>query len=252
MGQYYNLINISKRQQLPHLHLRGYFDFNQFCCGAKMRDQLRLLGKKPFLALALTEIDPDPLKPKNLFDPIGTWAGDRIVFIGDYNEGVPPFLTEAEGEELQATIVTYPDQEEVEKPRLYEFASSHYSDLTESDFFKENSVAQALIQNFPKGSQTHQLVMNLDKKEYLDPTKFKQSAKFVDQFSMMPSGVMQGLLSLIFYSNGSGGGDVYDLKEGRWAGQHITIRDKDKVQDLESWRDISEEVVEILGDRFED
>ncbi|KAF9190935.1 hypothetical protein BGZ49_003590, partial [Haplosporangium sp. Z 27] len=87
--------------------------------------------------------------------------------------------------------------------------------------------------------------------EYLDPTKFREHASCVDGFAFMVNGVMQGLYSLIFYSNGSGGGDVEDFMEGPWAGQRISIRDKDKVEDISSWKDISESVVESLETALE-
>ncbi|KAG9069692.1 hypothetical protein KI688_009014 [Linnemannia hyalina] len=58
----------------------------------------------------------------------------------------------------------------------------------------------------------------------------------------MLDGIMQGLFSLLFYSNGSGGRDVDQFKEGRWAGNRISIQVKETVGDLAEWKDISAEV----------
>ena len=60
---------------------------------------------------------------------------------------------------------------------------------------------------------------------------------------------MQGLFSLLFYSNGSGGGDVDRFKEGRWAGNRILIQVKEAVEDLAEWKNISAEVEADLNSR---
>jgi len=74
-------------------------------------------------------------------------------------------------------------------------------------------------------------VVNLDKQEYLDPTKMG------DQTDLTPivgetGGVMTALVILLAVSNGRGGGDlncndktVSDLV-GSWGGNHITITDE--------------------------
>lgn len=106
---------------------------------------------------------------------------------------------------------------------------------------------------FPNQHATHHLILNLDKKEYLDPvickspTQEKEEgvgavATYVGAFAHQKDGIMQGLFSLLFYSNGSGGGDVHIFKEGRWAGDRISIQVKETVEDLAEWRNISAEV----------
>ncbi|KAF9178455.1 hypothetical protein BGZ49_005373, partial [Haplosporangium sp. Z 27] len=104
MGQYFTLINISKRFIFPNVPMKdGTMTFNKFTGHAKMIEQLYSLGKKPLLASSLLELKQNPSTDlKNKFFPLGSWSGDRIVFIGDYNDGIPSFLTKAEGDELQA------------------------------------------------------------------------------------------------------------------------------------------------------
>ncbi|KAF9925502.1 hypothetical protein BGZ65_007705 [Modicella reniformis] len=141
--------------------------------------------------------------------------GWRIVLIGHFAVGIPPFLTKAEGQELQESSSTF-----------YSFTKSNYT----------------VAERFAK--RTHHLVLNLDKKEYLDPTKFKEPATNAWDFAHLKHGVMQGLHSLVFYSTEVAEGDVEAFIMGRWAGQHITIREKDKFKDLDSWVDISEKAAE--------
>ncbi|KAF8937045.1 hypothetical protein BGZ58_003331 [Dissophora ornata] len=213
MGQYYTLINISKRQLLPTFTFEGnQIVFDQFTTGAKMVEQLYDLGNKPFLAMGLTELNS--AGSANPIAPIGNWSGDRIVLIGDYCDDLPPFLTVAE-------------------------------------YFLKDNVGQEFDRLFPRDSETYHLVLNLDKKEFLDPRKFHESTTFVNEFALKADGIMQSLYALIFYSTGSGGGDVQEFKQGRWAGNHITIREKERVSDLESWDDISEHMAETLNDVME-
>ncbi|KAI8601654.1 hypothetical protein EDD21DRAFT_373924 [Dissophora ornata] len=239
MGQYYTLINISKRQLLPTFTFEGnQIVFDQFTTGAKMVEQLYDLGNKPFLAMGLTELNS--AGSANPIAPIGNWSGDRIVLIGDYCDDLPPFLTVAECNELQAAG----------SKNLSSFANKHYSPLAKRDFLKDN-VGQEFDRLFPRDSETYHLVLNLDKKEFLDPRKFHESTTFVNEFALKADGIMQSLYALIFYSTGSGGGDVQEFKQGRWAGNHITIREKERVSDLESWDDISEHMAETLNDVME-
>ncbi|KAI8349344.1 hypothetical protein B0O80DRAFT_429121 [Mortierella sp. GBAus27b] len=190
------------------------------------------LWNKPFLSMVL--VDPVDAAGSGTPDPrLGSWSGDRLVIIGDYSDDLPPFLTKAEEQELQSS--------DGNSPNLYRFASDNYAHVGRLNW---TSTVDELARRFPKGSKTHHLVLNLDRKEYLDPVKFKRPATFVGDFARLQHGVMQGLCSQICYSTGSGGGDVEAFMEGRWAGQRFTIREKDMVEDLESWTDISERVAE--------
>ncbi|KAG0223042.1 hypothetical protein BGX31_008738, partial [Mortierella sp. GBA43] len=269
MGQYYLLVNLTKRQYVDSM-----------CFSLKMWEILHNIWNKPFLSMVL--VDPtNPARSNSKKPRLGSWSGDRLVIIGDYSDGLPPFLTKDEKQELRSRTATNKkrkvaeDEEDNENdkdgdkdgdgdddedegddeddeeedddeanegraPNLYSFAHKHYTRVC----FLPQSTDEELAQQFPKGSKTHHLVLNLDRKEYLDPVRFKSPATYAGDFANLQHGVMQGLCSQICYSTGSGGGDVGAFMEGRWAGQRFTIREKDMVEDLESWTDISERVAE--------
>jgi hypothetical protein len=68
------------------------------------------------------------------------------------------------------------------------------------------------------------LVVNIDKKEYLHPHKFKDGLKLLE-FGSSGSGTMCGLAILLADGNGRGGGDLIseDPIIGSWAGDRIVI-----------------------------
>lgn len=102
MGQYFVVINMTKRKQMNCLSSLGgsTVSFDRFTSGCKLAEQLHNLGVKPFLMLSLvgTGFSESAL-------PIGTWAGDRVVIIGDYSDD-PDFLTEDEKKELTEKSTT--------------------------------------------------------------------------------------------------------------------------------------------------
>ncbi|KAF8939447.1 hypothetical protein EDD21DRAFT_404631 [Dissophora ornata] len=236
MEQDFVLINITRREIMANYVAPSRTPIiTQFASSVKMSEHLLHLGNKPFLAMSLVEI-LDSTHPSIFpMGPVGTWSGSRIVIVGEYCDDIPAFVTRAEEEELQ----------ESGDPNLYDFAEENYENVPNQDFSK-NGVRGGMVQLFPQGSHTHHLVLNLDKKEYLDPKTFHENVTYVEAFAKLEHGIMQGLFSLIFFTTGGGEGDVDEFKQGRWAGDRITIREKEKVVDLESWSDISEKVTEDL------
>lgn len=225
MGQYYLLINLDKRERMGSLATlisRGYM--SQFSSGQKMGEELVNLGVKPFLALALLDFE-DAVKaavPNPLW---GSWSGDRVVLIGDYSDDQPHFLTEDEKSEL-----------ETKKMNLYCLASSEFRELAD-DQAKWIEDAAKLDELISKSA--YHVVVNLTKREYLDPESFEDDLS-INRFSLERGGVMKGLFSCLFYSTGRGGGDIEEFRQGRWAGDAVKIISKESL----SWEfdDISEEV----------
>jgi hypothetical protein len=71
------------------------------------------------------------------------------------------------------------------------------------------------------------LVVNLDKKEFLDPSKFGDGLKLLE-FGLSEMGTMSGLAILL--ADGNNGGNGGDIKEdpvsgivGHWAGDRVVI-----------------------------
>lgn len=67
------------------------------------------------------------------------------------------------------------------------------------------------------------LIVNLDKKEYLDPNSFGNGVKLTE-FGYQP-GVMMALAALLADGNGEGGGDLRSNSPliGSWAGDRIVV-----------------------------
>lgn len=68
-------------------------------------------------------------------------------------------------------------------------------------------------------------IVNLEKREYIDPDHLGVGLKAWEQLANMPS-TPQALFCLLLCSNGRGGGDLIDPGEpviGRWAGNRIAV-----------------------------
>ncbi|KAL0037137.1 hypothetical protein WJX79_002067 [Trebouxia sp. C0005] len=110
MGQYYTLVNLDKKQSMdPHAGMfrnGTQLSLSKYTSSATLAAQLCSLGVKPLLALALISVDSDEDSPNPLW---GSWAGDRVVLIGDYSDDFPEFLTEAETRQPEAYDGDYKD-----------------------------------------------------------------------------------------------------------------------------------------------
>ena len=91
---------------------------------------------------------------------------------------------------------------------------------------------------------THVVAMNSDKKEYLDPVVWGNTPR-LSEFYMKQDGIMKALLGCLFYSTGGGGGDIEELREGRWAGDHISLVEKSEAESA-GCTDVSKAVKEFL------
>ena len=112
-------------------------------------------------------------------------------------------------------------------------------------------------------------ILNLDKKEFLEPWSFGDGAKLLE-FGCSGSGIMCGLAILLSDGNGRGGGDLHvpedaseELKSlvGSWAGDRIVVSgdyaDEGKFSDdpkrnlyelcgTSQFENISEKVIEVM------
>ena len=98
-------------------------------------------------------------------------------------------------------------------------------------------------------------IVNLDKREYLDPHKLGMGLKLYEICANRGSGVLPFLLRK---SDETGGGDIHkDYRyAGRWAGDRIVVigdYDSSKLYDqLDSYTDISNEVRREFEDFIEE
>lgn len=108
--------------------------------------------------------------------------------------------------------------------------------------------------------QYHQ-VINMDKKQVLNPHKFGNGIKLLE-FGMDGGSTMTGLAILLAVSNGRGGGDLHSDNKiiGTWAGDRIAIvgdyweadeaaeRGIPTWEQFEEWEDISLDVLKAMCD----
>lgn len=99
--------------------------------------------------------------------------------------------------------------------------------------------------------QYHKIV-NLDKREFLDPSKLGAGEKAWEQFANYPS-TPQALILLISSSNGRGGGDLDGPDDvlGRWAGDRIAmVGDYSEREDLPPQHD-ADLIYALCHERYE-
>lgn len=92
--------------------------------------------------------------------------------------------------------------------------------------------------------------MNLDSRQYLDPAVFK-SGRYLADFVMEEEGIMQALYSTLFWSTGGGGGDIDELRQGRWAGQRLQLNRLSTARE-DGYEDISQEVKRLMDNLGDD
>ncbi|XP_019851696.1 PREDICTED: uncharacterized protein LOC109581756 [Amphimedon queenslandica] len=157
---------------------------------------------------------------------VGAWAGDRLIVTGDYSDYSP-----------------FPPHGEWKSGCLYHLAES----FEETDFSKirdtlNDSECMATIEKKVKElcQDKAMKVVNLDKKEYLDPGAYP--AKEATTWDIIANdkfnGVMDGLFIKMTHSTRGGCEAFYpsiSLK-GEWAGDRIVICTLDG---LENYRDTS-------------
>ncbi|KAF9149081.1 hypothetical protein BG015_009148 [Linnemannia schmuckeri] len=133
-----------------------------------MWEKLMNKGEKPLLAMALAHLsfpttaiaEDDALVEvvKNPIAPMGSWSGDRIVIIGDYSEGFPPFFTSQDQQVYKA------------------FYAAKAAKLSKENGQIDTLEDQLKVQ-FPKQHATQHLILNLEKKEYLDSAVCKSPSQ---------------------------------------------------------------------------
>ena len=98
-------------------------------------------------------------------------------------------------------------------------------------------------------------VINLDKKQFLNPHTFKDGAKLLE-FGCSADGTMTALALLLRQSSESGGGDYQGDSElvGSWAGDRIAIvgdYDDSKLYEIagKEYDDVSNTIFEVMKEK---
>lgn len=154
---------------------------------------------------------------------LGEWAGDRLIITGDHSDMAP-----------------FPPNGKWKTGNLYNF-------VYESGKFSCSHIFRSYTtgalgrkdRNLHKfcGHKIHKVV-NLDKKEYLDPPAYGKGENCVLDFMHNHGGVIAGLVIYLIHSTRRDlPDDVTTL--GMWAGDRITICTPDQLEDFETYEDVS-------------
>jgi hypothetical protein len=223
MGQYWKVLNLDKRQTPSWKHWEKLGE----CLFDGSPDTLVPLLKQA----ALHEINSDSALP-----PEKSWAGDRIICLGDNHEDLPAgLLSTAEQEELDKG-------DEGEEMRLYQFASEHYQKVKGISAF-----------NPPQLSGGHWILRNLSKDQYVREEAIKVAGVkgMSNNRSSKEIGLGQVVLSRICWSTDDSCAMSYydkDIYKGVWAGDRfdITTINQIGIEDGRKWTDVSDEVAEEM------
>jgi len=223
MGQYWQVANLDKRQTPS----KGHWGKLGECLFDGSPDVLVPLLKQPF------DADPHATNSDSALPPDQSWAGDRIICLGDYHEDLPDgMLSISEQEELDRA-------DEGKEMTLYAFADEHYQSVDGISAF-----------NRPRLSGGHWILRNLSKYEYVreEAVKVASVEGMGNNRSSNKIGLGQVVLSRICWSTDDSCAMSYydeDIHRGVWAGDRfdITTINQVVVKDSEKqWTDVSDKV----------
>ncbi|RDB26336.1 hypothetical protein Hypma_006270, partial [Hypsizygus marmoreus] len=218
MGQYFQLINLDKRQTFGHWgKLQELFGY-------------RPLSVIPYLVVPASAV---PTSVPNA-DLIGSWAGDRIICIGDYinkNDYPEGLLTQEETLEIQDTSlysVVYKKYETVQPIQL---------PATEAVAFGHDRVW--ILRNLSKHKYIRISALGADPQDVVGP-ETRRGPTFGD--ALLPWITWTSDTGFKFYSG--------DIGRGAWAGDRFDIQMIDTVEGDEDWMDVSDKFAgEIASNR---
>jgi hypothetical protein len=92
-------------------------------------------------------------------------------------------------------------------------------------------------------------IVNLDKRQYLDPSRFGTGPK-LRTIAYSSCGILSALTILLAKSDGTGGGDIPSEGTGLWAGDRVVIiGDYDSTslhRDLDEYDDVSLDILRVM------
>jgi hypothetical protein len=152
-----------------------------------------------------------PINSDSALPPEQSWAGDRIICLGDYHKDLPDGMPSiSEQEELDRA-------DEGEEMTLYAFADERYQSVDGISAF-----------NRPQLSSGHWILRNLSKYEYVreEAVKVASVEGMGDNHSSKKIGLGQVVLSRICWSTDDSCAMSYydkDIHRGMWAGDRFDI-----------------------------
>ena len=227
MGQYWQVLNLVKRQ-IPS---KGHWGKLGECLFNGSPDTLVPLLKQPF------DADPHATNSNSALPPEKSWAGDRIICLGDYHEDLPNgLLSISEQEELDKA-------DGGEGTTLYSFADKYYQPVNGISAFKR-----------PQLSGGHWILRNLSKHEYVreEAIKVASMERMSNNRSSKEIGLGQVVLSRICWSTDNSCAMSYykkDIHRGVWAGDRFDITTINQVVVGDSgkqWTDVSDKVAKEM------
>ncbi|RDB25968.1 hypothetical protein Hypma_006271 [Hypsizygus marmoreus] len=216
MGQYWQLINLDKRQTFGHWGKLAEF----------------IPSDRPASIIPYLVVPASPLPQSTLnanADLIGSWAGDRIICIGDYTDyrDYPKgLLTEAERRKITKTT------------SLYDIAYKKYDTVRPIRF--PSPAAESMALAFAHDQVW--VLRNLSKHQYVRVDALGADPKHVRGPSTRwgSPGLGDVLLPRIMWTSETGQ-NYYEGEIGRrsWAGDRFDIQTLDTVEGDDEWKDIS-------------
>ncbi len=225
MGQYWQLINLDKRQTFGNRGKLGEYLFTGWPKSIV-----------PYLVLpALSEVrnsDDDGARLRILQAiKAVSWAGDRIICIGDYTKKLPPDML-SDIEETQENI--------------WEVAESGYTSPEDIEQYRE-----FIDYKIP----TSWVLRNLSEHTYVRAEAVALDPDFIDGPWIKYFGFGHIVLSYIHWSADASRSSSCsaDIVNGDWAGNRFDIVSIDTLRTSgEQWEDVSEEIVETVKSYFEE
>lgn len=209
MGQYWQLINIDKRQTFGHWGKFQEILWNQ------LHDTLI-----PYLAIPTTPLDPSVIEGADL---IGSWAGDRLICVGDY----------VDSGDYPKRMFTREELQEATETNLYSLACETYKEVPEAELLHD-PIAFAHDKIW--------VLRNLSKQVYVHVDAFETAPEHISGPAVKRGrSLADVLLSQIGWSGETERGD---FGCGKWAGHRFDIQTFDTVEGDEAWKDVSTKLAE--------
>lgn len=232
MGQYWQVINLDKRQTLGDWYKLGE------CLFDTTPDVLVGLLEQPIASEASLDRHSHSSSLVEKF-----WIGDRIICLGDYHEDLPiGLLSQSEQAEL--------DKAELDEAELNEAGDSDGGNGMNLFLFAENKYYKPEYRYhdhiLTKNSQLR-VLRNLSKHEYVREMAIKVDGIDHGYYPSHAVGFGEVVLSRISWSTSNSCGMAYngDIHRGVWAGDRFDITTVDQIELADGgieWTDISREV----------